>query len=56
MRVPSAAAGNTIQSNTVNDTCAAFGSDPAAGVNNILNNTISNAQNLAIVNTTALCP
>lgn len=56
IRLPGAAAGNTIQGNTINDACAAFGSSPAAGVNTLLNNTISNALNLAIVNTTALCP
>jgi hypothetical protein len=56
IRIPAASAGNTIQSNTLNDACAATGSDPAAGVNTLVNNTISNAQNLAIVNTTAVCP
>jgi hypothetical protein len=56
IRLPSASAGNTIQGNTVNDACAATGSDPAAGVNTLVNNTISNAQNLAIVNATGVCP
>ena len=56
IRIPGSAAGNTIQNNSINNTCAAFGADPAAGVNNILNNNVFNAQNLAIVNTTALCP
>jgi len=56
IRLPGSAAGNTIQNNTINDSCAAFGSNPAAGVNTILNNNISNTSNLAIVNTTALCP
>lgn len=56
IRLPAGAAGNTIQNNKINDACAAFGSNPAAGTNNILTNSIFNAQNLAIVNTTALCP
>jgi hypothetical protein len=56
IRLPGAAAGNTIRGNSINDTCAAFGSNPAAGVNTILTNNISNAQNLAIVNTTGSCP
>jgi len=56
IRLPGSSAGNTIQNNTINDTCAAFGSNPAAGVNTILTNNISNALNVAIVNTTALCP
>ena len=47
---------NTVQNNTINDTCAAFGSNPAAGTNSILNNTIANAINLTIVNSTGLCP
>jgi hypothetical protein len=56
IRIPGSAAGNTIQNNTINDTCAAFGSNPAAGVNTIGTNTIANAQNVAIVNNTGLCP
>lgn len=56
IRLPGSSAGNTIQNNTINDACAAFGSNPAAGVNTILNTNISNALNVAIVNTTALCP
>jgi hypothetical protein len=56
IRLPGSAAGNTIQNNTINDTCAAFGSNPAAGVNTIGTNNISNALNVAIVNTTGLCP
>ena len=56
IRIPGSSAGNTIRNNTVNDTCAAFGSNPAAGVNTISNNTIVNALNLAIENTTGLCP
>ena len=56
IRIPGSSAGNTIQNNNINDTCAAFGANPAQGVNNILNNTVFNALNLAIVNTTALCP
>jgi nitrous oxidase accessory protein len=56
IRVPGAAAGNTIQGNTIVDACAAVGSNPAAGVNIFANNTYSNALNLAIVNTTGFCP
>lgn len=56
IRIPANSAGNTVQNNNINDTCAAFGANPTAGVNNILNNTVFNAINLAIVNTTALCP
>jgi len=56
IRIPGAAAGNIIQNNLINDACAAFGSNPAAGANTPLSNTISNVLNLAIVNTTALCP
>jgi hypothetical protein len=56
IRLPGSAAGNTIQNNTINDACTAFGSNPAAGVNTIGTNTIANALNVAIVNTTALCP
>ncbi len=56
IRLPGASAGNTILNNRINDTCTAFGSNPAAGVNTILTNTISSALNVAIVNTTGLCP
>ena len=56
IRIPGAAAGNTIQGNSINDACAAFGSSTSAGVNTIGTNIISNTQNVAIVNTTALCP
>jgi hypothetical protein len=56
IRLPGGSAGNTIQNNTINDTCAAFGANPAAGTNNILNNGVFNALNQAIVNTTGLCP
>lgn len=56
IRFAGSAAGNTIQNNTINDACAAFGSHPAAGTNTLLNNKVFNATNLAIVNTTALCP
>lgn len=55
IHLPSTATGNKINGNNINDTCAAFGADPAAGVNTILNNSIANAINLAIVNTTSLC-
>ena len=56
IRLPAGSAGNTIQNNTINDTCAAFGLNPAAGANTIGTNTITNATNLTLVNTTALCP
>lgn len=56
IRIPGSSAGNTIQNNNINDACAASGSNPAAGVNTIGTNTIANAQNVALVNTTALCP
>lgn len=56
IRFSSVAAGNTIQNNTINDACAAFSSHPSAGANTLLNNKVFNAKNLAIVNTTALCP
>ncbi len=56
IRLPGGSAGNTIQNNTINDTCAAFGSNPAAGANTIGTNTVTNATNLTLVNTTALCP
>ena len=56
IRIPGSSAGNTIQNNNINDACAALGSNPAAGVNTIGTNTIANAQNVTLVNTTALCP
>ena len=56
IRIPGAAAGNIIQNNLINDACAAIGSNPAAGANTLLGNTISNVLNLSLVNTTALCP
>ena len=56
IRLPGGANGNTIQNNSINDTCAAFGANPAAGTNTLLSNGVFNAINLAIVNTTALCP
>jgi hypothetical protein len=56
IRIPGAAAGNTIQNNRINDVCAAFGSNPTAGANNILSNTIFNATNLSITNATGFCP
>ena len=56
IRFAGAAAGNTIQTNTINDACAAFSSNPTAGTNTLLNNKVFNALNLALVNSTALCP
>ena len=57
IRLGGFANGNTIQNNTINDAaCAAFSSNPTAGANTLLNNKVFNALNLAIVNTTALCP
>ena len=56
IRFASAAASNTVQNNTINDACAALSSNPSTGTNTILNNKAFNALNLALVNTTALCP
>lgn len=56
IRFAGAAASNTVQNNTINDACAAFSSNPTAGTNALLNNKVFNASNLAIVNSTALCP
>jgi parallel beta-helix repeat protein len=56
IRTDPLAGGNTIRGNQINDTCAALSSDPATPANIIGPNTISNAVNLALVNTTALCP
>jgi hypothetical protein len=51
-----AAASNLVQNNVINDACAAYGSDPAAGTSTLLGNTISNVANVSLVNTTQLCP
>lgn len=56
LRTDPKAGGNTIKDNLINDTCAAFSSDPATPPNKIDDNTVANAVNLALVNTTALCP
>jgi len=56
IRLPGASDGNTIFSNRINGTCAAFGSSPAALNNSIGTNTITNALNMAITNNTNLCP
>ena len=56
IRLPAASDGNTIFSNRINGTCAAFGSSPAALNNSIGTNTISSALNIAITNTTNRCP
>jgi Right handed beta helix region len=47
---------NTVQNNTINDACAAYGSNPAAGTNTLLGNTVANVINLSLVNSTGLCP
>lgn len=51
-----AGASNLVQNNVINDACAAYGSDPAAGTSTFLGNTISNAVNVSLVNTTQFCP
>ncbi len=56
IRLSESASGNTIYNNVINDVCAAIGYNPLAGVNSVLTNTISNAMNLSVTNTTALCP
>lgn len=56
IRLPAVAANNVFQNNKINDACAAFGVNPAAGANSILTNTTFNVMNLTLANTTALCP
>jgi hypothetical protein len=56
VRIPGSSAGNLIQNNRINDVCTAFGYNPAAGSNTLGTNTIFNATNLSIVNSTGLCP
>lgn len=56
IRTDPKAGGNTIKDNVINDACAAFSSDPATPATKIDDNTVANAVNLALVNTTALCP
>jgi hypothetical protein len=51
-----AGASNLVQNNVINDACAAYGSNPAAGTTTLTGNTIFNAVNVSLVNTTALCP
>lgn len=51
-----AGASNLVENNVINDACAAYGSDPAAGTTTLTGNTIFNATNLSLTNTTALCP
>ena len=51
-----AGATNLVENNVINDACAAYGSDPAAGTTTLTGNTIFNALNVSIVNTTGLCP
>ena len=51
-----AGASNLVQNNVINDACAAYGFDPAAGSTSLLGNTIFNAVNVSLVNTTSLCP
>lgn len=47
---------NVVQNNVINDACAAYGYDPTAGAISLLGNTIFNAVNVSLVNTTQLCP
>jgi hypothetical protein len=56
IRFPGGSTGNTVQNNTINDVCAAFGSNPAAGANAIGNNNVMNAANVTFVSTTPACP
>ena len=51
-----AGASNLVENNVINDACAAYGSDPTAGTTTLTGNTIFNAVNVSLVNTTALCP
>lgn len=51
-----AEASNLVENNVINDACAAYGSDPAAGTTTLTGNTIFNALNISLVNTTNLCP
>lgn len=51
-----AGASNLVQNNLINDACAAYGSDPSAGTTTLLSNSIFNAVNVSLVNTTQLCP
>lgn len=51
-----AGASNLVQNNVINDACAAYGFDSAAGSTSFLGNTIFNAVNVSLVNATALCP
>jgi hypothetical protein len=47
---------NLVENNVINDACAAYGFDPAAGTTTLNGNTIFNAVNVSLVNTTQLCP
>ena len=47
---------DVVQNNVINDACAAYGYDPSAGTISLLGNTIFNAVNVSLVNTTQLCP
>lgn len=49
-------ASNVVENNVINDACAAYGSNPAAGATTLTGNTIFNVINVSLVNTTALCP
>lgn len=51
-----AGASNLVQNNVINGACAAYGYDPTAGTISLLGNTIFNAVNVSLVNTTQLCP
>ena len=47
---------NLVENNVINDACAAYGSDPAAGTTTFTGNTVFNVVNVSLVNTTSLCP
>ena len=51
-----AGASNLVENNVINDACAAYGYDPTAGTTTLTGNTIFNAVNVSLVNTTQLCP
>ena len=49
-------ASNLVENNVINDACAAYGSNPAAGTTTFTGNAVFNVVNVSLVNTTALCP
>ena len=56
IRLPDSVSGNAITGNRITGTCAALVSNPTVGFNLTSPNTISSALNLALTNTTGLCP